>query len=114
VQNVHFDFQAMENPDISGDQYQHGDLLYHKNFKQTCLVRDKLSNLMTLCAACHDKHHKEGLKLPRQKSFFYISAAHVQQGKNYLQKELSQIASLTTTFGYITGHYRNKAGIDPM
>ncbi|MFK5952290.1 MAG: HNH endonuclease, partial [Desulfobacterium sp.] len=22
---------------------------------------DKLSNLMTLCEACHDQHHKEGL-----------------------------------------------------
>jgi len=84
----------VENPDISGDQYQHGDLFYHKNFKQACLVRDKfkcrvckaqsnlqchhvkprskggtdkLSNLMTLCKDCHDRHHKEGLKLPRQK-----------------------------------------------
>jgi len=139
LEDVYFDFQAMENSDISGDQYQHGDLLYHKNFKQACLVRDKfkcrvceaqshlqchhikprskdgtdkLSNLMTLCEACHDQHHKEGLKLPRQKSSFYISAAHVQQGKNYLQKELSQIAPLSLTFGYITGHYRNKAGIE--
>ena len=139
LEDVYFDFQAMENPDISGDKYQHGDLLYHKNFKQACLVRDKfkcrvcraesslqchhvkpkskggtdkLSNLMTLCEICHDKHHKEGLKLPRQKNFFYVSAAHVQQGKNYLQRELSRIAPLTTTFGYITSHYRNKAGIE--
>jgi len=73
---------------------------------------DKLSNLMTLCKDCHDQHHKEGLKLPRQRSVLYVSAAHVQQGKNYLQRELSRIASLTTTFGYITGHYRNKAGIE--
>jgi hypothetical protein len=139
LEDVYFDFQAMENPDISGDQYQHGDLFYHKNFKQACLVRDefkcrvcgaksslqchhikprskggtdKLSNLMTLCKDCHDRHHKEGLKLPRQKNSFYVSAAHVQQGKNYLQRELSRIAPLTTTFGYITGHYRNKAGIE--
>jgi hypothetical protein len=113
--------------------------LYPKNFKQACLVRDKfkcrvcsvesnlrchhikpkakggtdkLSNLMTLCEECHVQHHKKGLKLPRQKSSFYISAAHVQQGKNYLQRELSKVAPLTTTFGYITSHYRNKAGIE--
>lgn len=67
---------------------------------------------MTLCEECHDRHHKEGLKLPRQRSSFYISAAHVQQGKSYLQRELSRIAPLTTTFGYITSHYRNKAGIE--
>ncbi len=139
LEDVYFDFQAMENPGISGEQYQHGDLLYHKNFKQACMVRDKfkcrvcgtqsrlqchhikarskggtdkLSNLMSLCEKCHDRRHKEGLKLPRQKSAFYISAAHVQQGKNYLRRKLSQIAPLTTTFGYITAHYRNKAGIE--
>jgi Restriction endonuclease len=126
-------------PDISGEQYQHGDLLYHKNFKQACLVRDKfrcrvcgaqtklqchhirprakggtdkLSNLMTLCDVCHDRHHKEGLKLPKQKSSFYMSAAHVQQGKHYLQRELSKTAQLSTTFGYITGHHRNRAEIE--
>ena len=138
LEDAYFDFQAMENPDISGRQYQHGELLYHKNFKQACLVRDKfkcrvcgaesklqchhikskadggtdkLSNLMTLCEDCHEKHHQESLKLPKQKSTFYISAAHVQQGKNYLQAELSRIAPLRTTFGYITAHYRNKAEI---
>ncbi|NWH05118.1 RRXRR domain-containing protein [Desulfobacter latus] len=138
LEDACFDFQAMENPDISGRQYQHGELLYHKNFKQACLVRDKfkcrvcgaesrlqchhikpkanggtdkLSNLMTLCEGCHERHHKDGLKLPRQESTFYISAAHVQQGKNYLQAELSRIVPLRMTFGYITAHYRNKAGI---
>ncbi|MCP4666599.1 MAG: restriction endonuclease, partial [Deltaproteobacteria bacterium] len=59
-----------------------------------------------------EKHHEEGLKLPKQKSSFYISAAHVQQGKNFLQTELSKIAPLQTTFGYITSHYRNAAGIE--
>jgi len=139
LEDLYFDFQAMENPDISGEQYQHGDLLYHKNFKQACLVRDKfrcrvcgaqtklqchhirprakggtdkLSNLMTLCDLCHDRHHKEGLKLPKQKSSFYMSAAHVQQGKHYLQAKLSRIAPLRTTFGYITSHFRNNAGIE--
>lgn len=33
LEDVYFDFQAMDNSDISGEQYQHGDLLYHKNFK---------------------------------------------------------------------------------
>ena len=103
LEDVYFDFQAMENPDISGEQYQHGLLFYHKNFKQACLVRDKfkcrvcgaesklqchhikpradggtdkLSNLMTLCEDCHEKHHKDGLKLPKQKSdFLHFSRA---------------------------------------
>jgi hypothetical protein len=138
LEDAYFDFQAMEEPDITGDQYQHGELLYHKNYKQACLVRDgfkcrvckadsslrchhvkpkseggtdRLSNLMTLCEGCHDKHHQEGLKLPPQKNSFYISAAHVQQGKNYLRQGLSGIGHVDTTFGYITSHYRNQAGI---
>ena len=37
LKDVYFDFQAMENPDISGNQYQHGDLLYHKIFASGCL-----------------------------------------------------------------------------
>jgi len=47
LEDVYFDFQAMENPDISGEQYQHGSLFYHKNFKQACLVRDKFK-----CRVC--------------------------------------------------------------
>ena len=136
LEDAYFDFQAMDNPKITGEQYQYGELFYHKNYKQACKVRDgfkcrvckssenlqvhhikgrikggsdRLSNLMTLCKDCHDKYHTEGLKLPKQKTSFYIAAAHVQQGKNYLQHQLSAIAPLETTFGYITSHYRNQA-----
>lgn len=140
LEDAYFDFQAMElSGTISGEEYQHGPLLYHKNFKSACLTRDghkcrvcgsendlethhikpkskggtdKLSNLMTLCGSCHEKYHKEGLKLPRQKSSFYISAAHVQQGKHYLQAELRKMADLQTTFGYITSYFRKSAGLE--
>ncbi len=139
IEEGYFDFQAMENPDITGEEYQRGPLLYHKNYKQACKVRDgfrcrvckseenlqahhikprieggtdRLSNLMTLCCDCHEKHHNLGLKLPKQKTSFYTSAAHVQQGKNYLQHELAKIALLETTFGYITSHYRNQADLE--
>ena len=139
IEDSYFDFQAMENPGITGEYYQQGPLLYHKNYKQACKVRDgfkcrvcdseenlqihhikprikggtdRLSNLMALCKGCHGKHHTEGLRLPKQKSSFYISAAHTQQGKNYLQYNLAQIAPLETTFGYITSHYRNQADLE--
>lgn len=139
LEDAYFDFQAMENPNISGRQYQEGALLYEKNFKTAARTRDghkcrvcktdqklqvhhlrprseggtdKLSNLMTLCMECHRKHHQEGLRLPKQKSSFYVLASHVQQGKNYLQAELNKIAPLQTTFGYITSHFRKQAGLD--
>ena len=149
IEDTYFDFQAMENPEITGEQYQYGELFYHRNYKQACKVRDgfkcrvckkqrtpsayrnssknlqahhikprieggtdRLSNLMTLCKDCHDKHHSEGLRLPKQKSSFHISAAHVQQGKNYLQYQLSHIAPIETTFGYITSHHRNQVELE--
>ncbi|MEA1969619.1 MAG: RRXRR domain-containing protein [Thermodesulfobacteriota bacterium] len=139
IEDVYFDFQAMENPKITGEQYQQGPLLYHKNFKQACLIRDgfkcrkcgaekqlqchhkkpkskkgtdKLSNLMTLCKQCHSDHHAGKITLPRSKKSFAASVAHVQQGKNYLQRKLNKIAPLSTTYGFITSHNRNNAGIE--
>jgi len=139
LEDCFFDTQAMENHDITGKQYQEGAMLYEKNYRGAAKKRegykcrvchseeqlqihhityrsqggsDKLSNLMTLCSDCHEKHHKAGLKLPKQKSASYLSAAHVQQGKYYLQDLLKGIAPLQTTFGYITSHHRRKADLE--
>ena len=139
LEDAYFDFQAMENPALNGKQYQEGTLLYEKNFKTAAKTRDshqcrvcktnqdlqvhhlrpradggtdKLSNLMTLCVESHRKHHQDGLKLPKQKSSFYVLASHVQQGKNYLQAELRKIAPLQTTFGFITAYFRKEAGLN--
>jgi len=139
LEDAYFDLQAMENPLISGKQYQEGTLLYAKNFKSAAKTRDghqcrvcksikelevhhiklvskggtdKISNLMTLCKTCHWNHHNKDLKLPKQKNNFYTSAAHVQQGKKYLQAKLKKIAPLELTFGYITAHFRKKAEVE--
>ncbi|MGK0290762.1 MAG: hypothetical protein ACI86H_002224 [bacterium] len=139
LEDAYFDIQAMENPLIFGKQYQEGALLYEKNFKSAAKTRDghqcrickakeelevhhiklvskggtdKLSNLMTLCKSCHWDHHNKGLKLPKQKNTFYTSAAHVQQGKKYLQAKLKKMAPLELTFGYITAHFRKKAEVE--
>jgi hypothetical protein len=128
----------MDDPSITGKGYQQGELLYQKNFKSACKTRDgfkcrvcgtsdelqvhhikakskggtdRLSNLMTLCKTHHWEHHNNGLKLPKQKSGFYKFASHVQQGKYYLQHQLSQIAPIETTFGYITAYHRRKYDI---
>ncbi|CAM4313856.1 RNA-guided endonuclease IscB [Vreelandella rituensis] len=139
LEDAYFDMQAIENPDITEAEYQQGPLLYDKNFKSACKTRDKhrcrvcssedslqvhhlvyrtnggsdkLSNLMTLCRSCHDNHHQNGLALPRQKNVSFRSAAHVQQGKYYLQDRLATLAPVQTTFGYVTAHHRKRQGID--
>ncbi|CAM3820242.1 RNA-guided endonuclease IscB [Vreelandella rituensis] len=141
LEDAYFDIQAIENPDITGTAYQQGPLLYDKNVKSACKTRDKhrcrvcstedylqvhhlihrtnggsdkLSNLMTLCRDCHDDHHKNGLVLPRQKNVSFRSAAHVQQGKYYLQAQLETLAPVQTTFGYLTAHHRKHQGIDKI
>jgi hypothetical protein len=139
LEDAFFDIQAMENPEISGEQYQLGPIFYHKNFKKACLTRDghkcrvckakenlqvhhikakkdggtdKLSNLMSLCETCHEKHHRQGLKLPRQKNVSFASAAHVQQGKNYLYRELSARYPVERTFGFVTSSLRGQSGVE--
>jgi hypothetical protein len=139
LEDAYFDLQAIENPNITGAEYQQGPLLYDKNFKSACKTRDnhrcrvcnatdnlqvhhlvyrtnggsdKLSNLMTLCGDCHDKHHKTGLVLPPQKNTSFRSAANVQQGKYYLQAQLKTLAPVQTTFGYVTAHHRKCLGIE--
>ncbi|MBM4328623.1 MAG: restriction endonuclease [Deltaproteobacteria bacterium] len=138
LEDVFFDFQAMEDPNIKGAAYQHGPLFYEKNYKTACKTRDgfkcrvcrsgrqlevhhltpkanggtdRLVNLMTLCVTCHEKHHKQGLALPKQRRSFYIPAAHAQQGKDFLQQQLRRFAPLETTFGFITSYWRSNAGI---
>ena len=139
LEDAYFDIQAIENPGITGAEYQQGPLLYAKNFKSACKTRDKhqcrvckskerlqvhhlvrqtdggsdkLSNLMTLCKDCHDEHHRTGMKLPRQNNLSYRSAAHVQQGKYYLRERLETLAPTHTTFGYLTAHHRKRLGIE--
>lgn len=139
LEDAFFDFHAMQNPEVNAENYQFGPLYYHRNYKKACLARDgykcrvcisqdklqvhhiiprkdggsdKLSNLMTLCETCHDKHHKEGLVLPKQRNIRFGSASHVQQGKNYLYMELGKTYQVKRTFGYITSRLRNKAGVE--
>lgn len=84
VENVYFDFQAIENPNITGREYQYGKLAYYRNLKSACKTRDnwkctvcgssenlhvhhiksrskggtdRLKNVLTVCRDCHYKHH---------------------------------------------------------
>ena len=88
-----FDIQKLSNPDIAGEEYQHGLMLGFANVKAFVRFRDKNTcqqckgksgdkkievhhiqhrndggsnrpdNLVCLCKTCHDNHHHNGLKL---------------------------------------------------
>lgn len=93
VEVASFDIQKIKNPEISGDEYQHGEQLGFWNVREYVLFRDnhtcqcckgksgcKILNvhhiesrktggnapndLITLCEYCHGKYHAGELKLP--------------------------------------------------
>ena len=93
VETASFDIQKIQNPDISGVEYQKGDQLGFDNVREYVLWRDghicqcckgkskdnilevhhiesrktggnSPSNLITLCRTCHAGYHKGTVKLP--------------------------------------------------
>ena len=93
VETASFDIQKIQNPDISGEEYQQGDQLGFWNVREYVLHRDNHtcqcckgksgdkilnvhhiesrktggnspSNLITLCETCHTGYHKGNVKLP--------------------------------------------------
>ena len=94
VETASFDIQKIKNPDIQGDEYQHGDQLNFWNTREYVLWRDSHTcqcckgrsgdkilnvhhiesrkmggdapnNLITLCETCHTGYHKGSVMLPK-------------------------------------------------
>jgi hypothetical protein len=70
--------------------------------------KDTITNLMTLCKPCHDKHHQGKLLVDVKgvSGFFDRIAQRTMQGKAYLYETLGQMAKLSKVFGYQTSAYR--------
>lgn len=81
---------------------------------------NSIHNLITLCKSCHkkvtgveDKYIDTLQSIIGKKNFSFLNhASHVMIGKNYLQQELSKIASLKLTTGGDTANKRIDWGID--
>ena len=94
VETASFDIQKIKNPDIQGEEYQHGDQLNFWNTREYVLWRDSHTcqcckgksgdkilnvhhiesrkiggdapnNLITLCETCHTGYHKGSVMLPK-------------------------------------------------
>jgi len=94
VETASFDIQKIKNPDIQGEEYQHGDQLNFWNIREYVLWRDSHTcqcckgksgdkilnvhhiesrktggnapnNLITLCETCHTGYHKGSVILPK-------------------------------------------------
>ncbi len=140
IEDVQVDIARLNNPDLKGSQYQDPTRL-DENVRLACLMRDgyqcqqcskkggrleahhilfreysgkdTLSNLLTLCEACHHKLHegKLTLKAIGVSGHLDVIAQRTMQGKNSLYATLGRQAPLSTVFGYETSAYRKHLGL---
>ena len=142
IEVAQFDTQKINNPEISGKEYQEGDQLEFWNTREYVLARDghkcqyckgkskdsilnvhhiesrktggdSPSNLITLCETCHKEYHKGNIDLKIRRGKSLRDAAVMGIMKWRLYEELkSRYDRVFMTFGYITKHNRIKYGIE--
>ena len=136
IEVASFDIQKIKNPKISGKEYQNGVqkdfwnvreyVLHRDNHKcqaPKCNHKDKVlnvhhivsrqiggdrpDNLVTLCKTCHDKHHKNKLKLKVKVSNGFKAECFMSMVKWRLVNETGS----EFTFGYRTKSKRIELGL---
>lgn len=142
IEVAQFDTQKINNPNISGNEYQKGDQLGFWNVREYVLARDghkcqhckgkskdhilnvhhiesrktggdSPSNLITLCETCHKEYHKGNIDLKVKRGKSLRDAAVMGIMKWKLYEELkSRYDNVSMTFGYITKYNRIKYGIE--
>ena len=142
IEVAQFDTQKINNPNISGNEYQKGDQLGFWNVREYVLARDghkcqhckgkskdhilnvhhiesrktggdSPSNLITLCETCHKEYHKGNIDLKVKRGKSLRDAAVMGIMKWKLYDELkSKYDNVSMTFGYITEYNRIKYGIE--
>jgi len=135
IEDVQVDIARLNNPQLVGSQYQDPTRL-DENLRIACLMRDgytcqncgkkqgrleahhliyreqggkdSLTNLLTLCEACHKKVHQGQvtLKVTGVSGHLDQIAQRTMQGKSYLYASLSAQTPLSTLFGYQTATLR--------
>ncbi|EFH89223.1 RNA-guided endonuclease IscB [Ktedonobacter racemifer] len=135
IEDVQVDIALLGNPTVQGSHYQDPTRL-DENLRIACLMRDgyacqhcgkqkvrleahhlifkgeggkdTLTNLLTLCEACHKKLHqgKIQLKVAGVSGHLDQVAQRTMQGKSYLYATLGASTSLSTLFGYQTATLR--------
>ena len=104
VETASFDIQKIKNPNISGEEYQHGEQAGNWNVREYVLFRDNHerqychgksgdkilnvhhlesrktggnapNNLITLCKTCHEAYHKGKIQLKQKRGQSFRAAA---------------------------------------
>ena len=141
VETAQFDIQKINNPEISGEEYQQGDQLSFWNVREYVLFRDNHecqcchgkskdnvlnvhhiesrktggnapNNLITLCETCHRAYHRGEIKINLKRGKNYRDAAFMGMMRKTLLLRLKQIyQNVYETFGYITKNTRIENGL---
>src|SRR6266852_6605092 len=140
IEDVQVDIARLNTPSLKGSQYQDPTRL-DENLRIACLMRDgytcqhcgkqgvrleahhivyrehggkdTLTNLLTLCAACHQKVHQGKIRLQVTGVSGHLDqiAQHTMQGKTYLSATMGAHTPLFTLFGYQTATLRTWRGL---
>lgn len=134
VEIAKFDIQKLQNPNIQGEEYQHGVTEGYDNVRAYVFERDKYTcqickkrdgilqthhiihrkdggsdcpdNLATVHKICHDKFHAGRIKHNFRKPKQYQQAVQVTILKDYIVRELRTRFDVEITFGYISKRNR--------
>ena len=130
-----FDIQKINNPEISGVEYQEGKQLDFWNIREYVLFRDRYkchgkkrctnkilnvhhiesrktggnapNNLITLCEDCHNDYHKGILKLNLKRGQSFRDAAFMGIMRWSFYDKLKELyPDVNLTYGYITKNTR--------
>lgn len=137
VEVASFDIQKINNPTISGKDYQRGEQLDFWNVREYVLFRDghrchgKIgcknidltvhhiesrktggnapNNLITLCKSCHKDYHSGKLKLNLKRGHSFKDAAFMGIMRwSFYNKLKEKYPNVKMTYGYITKNTRMK------
>lgn len=141
VETAAFDIQKINNPSISGDEYQQGEQLDFFNVREYVLYRDghqcqhckgkskdpilnvhhiesrkvggnSSQNLITLCESCHKAYHKGEIELNVKRGASFRDAAFMSIMRWSFYEKLKNIyPNVSMTFGYITKNTRITNGL---
>ena len=142
VERDNFDIQKIKNPEIKGKEYQKGEQFgFDNNVKAYVRYRDgykckhckkhkgkrlevhhitssktggdRPENLVLLCKECHDKYHKDEIKLKASKTPGYAAESFMNTVMKRMIDELIKLGhKVQETFGYITSKNRKEIGLE--
>lgn len=142
VEVASFDIQKIKNPEISGIEYQQGDMLDFWNIREYVLFRDNhkcqhcfgksgdkrlsvhhiegrktggnaASNLKTVCETCHGKHHSGEIAFNFKRGTSFKDAAFIGIMRWAFYNKLKDMyPEVSLTYGYITKNTRIENAIE--